>query len=119
MSATLVGTTGTWGIASDETGLIIETLDFDQKLGGEKAVKNKTGDTIGLSMYDKQYDVAMKGLATSAGGFSGTIAGTLTVSNTAPAGYAGASVIKSIKKSLNIEDFVRFEIGGTVYGYGT
>lgn len=114
MAATLVGTTGTWGIAQDETGLLIETIDFDYK-DKEKAVLNKSGETQGYSFYDEMVDVSLKGLATSTTPFSGTLAGSLSLANAIPDHLSGSvsggrNIIRGVKKALNIEDFVKFDI---------
>jgi len=115
MPATLIGTTGTWGIAADETGLIIESIDFDYK-DKEKPVLNKSGETMGYSFYDEMVETALKGLATSATPFSGTLTGSLALANAIPDHLVGAvtggrNLIRSVKKALAIEDFVKFDIG--------
>ena len=119
MAATLIGTTGAWGIASDETGLIIESLDFDYK-NKEKEVMNKSGDPVGFSFYGETCDVSLKGLAPLSSAFSGKLCDTLALANAVPAHTVGSlsgarNIIKSIKKGLNIEDFVKFDIGSTMY----
>jgi hypothetical protein len=113
MSATLIGTTGSWGITSDQTGLLLESIDFDYK-DKEKAVLNKSGETIGYSFYDEMVETSIKGLATSTSPFAGTLGANLAMSNAIPDHLQGTvtggqNLIRSVKKSLAIEDFVRFE----------
>lgn len=115
MAATLAGTTGSWGITSDETGLIIESLDFDFK-DKEKAVLNKSGETMGYVFYDEMVECSLKGLATAATPFAGKLTANLALANAIPSHLQGAvtggkNLIRSIKKSLAIEDFVKFDIG--------
>lgn len=115
MAATLIGTTGVWGIASDETGLLIENLDFDFK-DKEKAVLNKAGETLGYSFYDEMVECSLKGLATSSSAFAGKLTANLSLANAIPAHLqsavtGGRNLIRSVKKSLAIEDFVKFDIG--------
>lgn len=114
MAASLIGVTGIWGITADETGLIIETIDFDFK-DKEKAVLNKSGETIGYSFYDEMVEVSLKGLEASTSGFSGKLTATLALANAIPEHLHGAvtggrNIIRSIKKSLNQEDMVKFDV---------
>lgn len=114
MSATLIGTTGSWGIPLDESGLILETIEYDYK-DKEKAVLNKVGETIGYSFYDEMVETSLKGLATSTTPFSGTLTANLALANAIPDHLVGTvtggrNLIRTIKKSLNIEDFVKFDI---------
>jgi hypothetical protein len=114
MSATLIGTTGTWGIADAETGLIIEALEFDGK-DSEKWVKDIHGQDVGGVFYNDEIDISLKGLATSTSPFSGKVSSVLSIANTMPAltqgsSSTGTTIIRGIKQSLAIEDFVKFDI---------
>jgi hypothetical protein len=80
MAATLFGTTGTWAIASAETGLLVESLDFSYQVK-DKPVMNEEGETVGLAMYDQTLEISLKGLVN---GFTGLIASALTLVNTIP-----------------------------------
>ena len=64
MSATLIGTTGNWGIDDDEAGLIIASLDFDYQ-SKEKEVLNKTGEVQGLVTLDDIMEEIIGGFTTS------------------------------------------------------
>ena len=111
MSATLLGTHGTWGIAADETGMLVESVDTEAK-NSEKAVKNKSGETQGLSLYDHLWDVSVKGQMS---GFTGTLGSVMAVANVG-LGATGLNVIKSgMKLSLAAEDFVKIDVPSTFY----
>ena len=108
MAATLFGTTGTWAIASAETGLLVESLDYSYQCK-DKPVLNEDGETVGLALYDQTAEVSLKGLVD---GFDSKIATTLALSNAIPAHItvsAGTNVIKSIRRSLAQEDFEKLE----------
>ena len=80
MSATLIGTTGNWGVPTDQTGSIIESqsLEYTNK---ERPVLTKAGETQGLSFYDEQISINLSGLVPTSSAFSGALTSTLTVSN--------------------------------------
>lgn len=115
MGATLIGTTGAWGIASDETGVIVSALDFDF-VNKEKATLTRQGETQGFVFYDEMVNISLKGEVPTATPFSGTLTGTLTLANAVPnhlkGGVTGGSVIikSGLKRSLAYEDFQKIEI---------
>lgn len=119
MAATLIGTTGKWGVPNDETGIIIESLDFDYQTK-EKEQLNKSGEVSGLSLYGETVAVSLRGEVPVSTPFAGKTAGTLTIANDVPA-HSTASltsarcIIKNVKRSPNREDFEKIEVGGTIY----
>ena len=56
MAASLLGTTGNWGIPQDEAGILITDLSFDFS-NQEKPVLDKGGEIIGLSLYQEMAEV--------------------------------------------------------------
>jgi len=115
MAATLIGTTGAWGITSDETGIIMESLDFDF-VNKEKATLTKQGETQGYSFYDEMVNISLKGQVPTTSPFSGKLTGTLTLANAVPnhlnGGVTGGRIIitSGIKRSLSWEDFQKLEV---------
>ena len=63
MAATFLGTTGNWGITNDETGILINDLSFDYS-NQEKTVLDKSGEIIGLALYQEKVEVKLSGLET-------------------------------------------------------
>src|SRR5687768_16835104 len=119
MAATLIGTTGVWGITDDETGIIVESLDFDYQTK-EKEQLNKQGEVSGLSMYGETVAVSLRGQVPTATPFTGKTAGTLTIANDIPAHSTATltsarCVIKNVKRGSAREDFESLEVGGTIY----
>jgi hypothetical protein len=70
MAASLLGTTGNWGIPLDEAGLLITDLSFDFS-NQEKTVLDKGGEIIGLSLYQEMAEVKISGLVSKDSPFSG------------------------------------------------
>jgi hypothetical protein len=52
--------TGSWGLSADETGLIIESISYDYSQSN-KTIKNRTGNTVGITYYDEQCKVTLNG----------------------------------------------------------
>jgi hypothetical protein len=119
MSATLIGTTATWGITNDETGILVESLDLDYQTK-EKEQLNKQGEVQGLSLYGETVACALKGEVPTASAFSGKTAGTLSLANSIAAHSqatltSARNVIKNIKRGIAREDFSKFDIGSVIY----
>lgn len=121
MAATLIGKTGTFGITSDQTGLIITAQDENFSTQ-TRPVLNNTGEPVGMALYGDRLAMTIRGLATSSSPFDSRMAATLTAANTysdhfraAVTTSFGRNVIESVRRSLAIEDFVQFEVGSTLY----
>ena len=84
MAATFLGTTGNWGIPNDEAGILINDLAFDFS-NQEKTVLNKSGEIIGLALYQEKVEIKLSGLVAKTSAFSGKIGAALTLANTMPA----------------------------------
>ncbi len=118
MAATTIGTVGTWGVASAETGLLIETIKWDFAFRGEKPVLNEAGETVGVALYDELCTITLSALVSTTSAFAGDIGAALTVTNTTPSHMSdtnGKIVTKSISRTHAIEDFNRVEITAMLY----
>ena len=121
MGATFIGTTGNWGIPNDESGIIITDLSFDYS-NQEKTVLNKSGEIIGLSLYQEKVEVKLSGLVAKTSSFSGKIGAALVLANTMPSHLqtsGGTTITKQITRSLNNEDFEKIDITATHYSFVT
>jgi len=117
MAATLLGTTGNFGITADETGIIITDLSFDYS-HQEKTVLDKAGEIVGVAFYQGKVDVKISGLVAKTSAFSGKIGAALTLANTMPAhlqASGGTTVLQQVTRSLNCEDFEKIDIAATHY----
>ena len=117
MAATFLGTTGNWGIAQDEAGIIITDLSYDFS-NQEKMVMDKGGEIIGFAFYQEKVEIKLSGLAKKTSTFSGKIGLALSLTNSIPAhlqSSGGTTIIKQISRSLNNEDFEKIDITATHY----
>ncbi len=115
MAATKIGTYGTWGIASTETGTLVETVKYDFAFRTEKPVIDLDGETQGFALADALCTITITGLMN---GFDGLIGAALTLVNAIPSHMTtttGKVVTKSISRTIGIEDFDRVEITATSY----
>jgi len=120
MAATFLGTTGNWGIPNDEAGIIITDLSFDYS-NQEKTVLNKSGEIIGLALYQEKVEIKLSGLVAKTSAFSGKIGAALALANALPAHLqatsGGTTIIKQINRALNNEDFEKIDITATHYPF--
>ncbi len=120
MAATFLGTTGNWGITNDETGILINDLSFDYS-NQEKTVLDKSGEIIGLALYQEKVEVKLSGLVKKTSPFAGKIGAALALANAMPAhlqaASGGTTIIKQISRALNNEDFEKIDITATHYPF--
>lgn len=120
MAATFLGTTGNWGIPNDEAGILINDLAFDYS-NQEKTVLNKSGEIIGLALYQEKVEIKLSGLVAKTSPFAGKIGAALALANAMPAhlqaAAGGTTIIKQINLSLNNEDFEKIDITATHYPF--
>ena len=118
MAATFLGTTGNWGIPTDQSGILITDLSFDFS-NQEKPVLDKGGEIIGFSFYQEKVEIKLSGLVAKTSPFSGKLGAALTLANAFPAhlqaATGGTTLIKQISRSLNNEDFEKIDITATHY----
>lgn len=121
MAASLLGTTGNWGIPQDETGILITDLSFDFS-NQEKTVLDKGGEIIGLSLYQEMAEMKLSGLVSKDSPFNGKVGAALTLANTVPPHLnqsGGITIITQLSRSLNNEDFEKIDITAKHYPYVT
>lgn len=113
--ATLLGATnGVWGIATQQSGFLLDgsSQAYEQD---EKMVKNITGDDTGISMYNERINGTLSGFIPAASAFTGTIASAITLATT-PADHligtvsSGIYITKSITATQSNEDYRKLEL---------
>ena len=122
MAASLLGTTGNWGIPQDEAGLLIIDISFD--FSNElKEVLSRVGEVIGLALYKEKVDIKISALVPKDSPFSGKIGAALALANAIPAhlqqSSGGTTIITQISRTLNNEDFEKIEITAVHYPFVT
>ena len=121
MAANLLGTTGNWGIPTDQSGILITDLSFDFS-NQEKAVLDKGGEIIGLSLYQEKVEIKLSGLVTKTSPFAGKIGAALVLANAIPAhlqASGGTTILMQVSRSLNNEDFEKIDLTATHYPFVT
>ena len=121
MAASLLGTTGNWGIPQDESGLLIVDLSFDFS-NEQKELLDKGGEIIGLALYKEKADIKLSGYVAKTSSFSGKIGTALVLANTVPAHLSttgGTTIITQLSRTLNNEDFEKIDISAVHYPYVT
>lgn len=109
---------GDWGIGADETGIIIESIshDFSQS---SKTLKDRTGNTSGVSFYDEQVKISLNGKLPKTSFFSGTLASSLTLTNPISSylkgGSTGLVLVEGITVDYNQEDYKSIKINAVRY----
>jgi len=119
MSATLLGTTGNWGIPQDEAGILITDLSFDFS-NQEKPVLDKGGEIIGFSLYQEVVEVKISGLVSKDSPFSGKIGAAITLANTVPdhlQAAGGTTILMQVSRALNNEDFEKIDLTARHYPF--
>jgi hypothetical protein len=114
MPATLIGTVGVWGIAADETGMIIDKLD-DNSRNEKNYMKDRVGCRVGRSDYDESMEITIGGKITATSPWSQKISGELTITNTISSGYlqtsnTGQTLIDDVQRSRANEDWIKIEV---------
>ena len=116
MSANLIGTVGTWGIAAAETsiGIIIEGIDETSR-NEKNYLKNTSGERMGRSDYDESIEVKLSGKMTSNTPFSTKLEANITLANTIASNHlynnnTGRTVVNEVKRSSANEDWRGIEV---------
>ena len=122
MAASLLGTTGNWGIPQDQAGILIIDLSFDFS-NQEKPVLDKGGEVIGLALYQEKVEVKLSGLVAKESPFAGKIGAALALANAIPAhlqqATGGTTILTQVSRSLNNEDFEKIDLTATHYPFVT
>jgi hypothetical protein len=107
------GIAALFGIAAQETGLILETsgYNFEQE---SKPIRNITGDTTGKTYFDERFSASFSGYIPTSGGFSTTLASTITLVTTPTDYFSGSvgttTIVESVSLSNTVDDYRRIEI---------
>jgi hypothetical protein len=109
MPATLIGTVGIHGIAADETGMVIQSLDDDSRME-TNYLKNRIGERVGRSDYDESIEIEIKGKITAATPWTQKLSSVLTMTNTIAANHlvsvlTGKTLINNVKRSRVNDDW--------------
>lgn len=114
MSATLLSTVGNFGVAADETGMIIETVSQESR-SEMVYTRTRQGARQGLSSYDESVLLRHRGLMAITSGFSSKLAASLTLQNAGAithlqATTVGKTVLMGVTRERAIEGFETLEI---------
>ncbi len=122
MAATELGTVGVWGIGADQTGLLITDHSFDFS-DSEKLVLNKSGEVIGMGLYQEKVEIKISGLVPKTSAFSGKIAAVLALGNAIPAHAqtttGGATILRTVARASNNEDWEKIDLSAIHYPFLT
>lgn len=116
MAATLTGTVGIHGIASNETGLIIEGLD-DTSKKQTNWMKDKSGERVGRADYDESIEIELTGCITATSGWSQKLSAVWSLTNTISAAHlnaitTGKTLIDEVKRSRKNEEWNKITVTG-------
>ena len=122
MAATELGTHGVWGIAADQTGILITDHSFDFS-DQEKLVLNRSGEIIGMGTYQEKIECKVSGLIPASAPFSGKISAAITLANAIPAHAqnttGGSTILRTLSRSSNNEDWEKIDLGAIHYPFIT
>ena len=121
MSASLLGTTGNWGIPQDQPGLIIYEQSFEYSVQ-EKPVLTKGGEIQGLALYQPKVDVKLSTFVAKDAPFDGNLGAALTLANTIPDHLdqsGGTTITMGISRTLSNEDFEKLDIAAVHHPFLT
>jgi hypothetical protein len=116
MSANLIGTVGSWGIAAAETsiGIIIEGIDETTR-NEKNYLKDIYGQRMGRSDFDESIEVKLSGKLTSATPFTTKLGANITLANTIVSNSlfnnnTGRTVVNEVKRTSSNEDWRTVEV---------
>jgi len=111
-----------WGIGADQTGLLITDHSFDFS-DSEKLVLNKSGEVIGMGLYQEKVEIKISGLVPKTSAFSGKIAAVLALGNAIPAHAqtttGGATILRTVARASNNEDWEKIDLSAIHYPFLT
>jgi hypothetical protein len=116
MSANLIGTVGSWGIAAAETSLGIIIEGIDETTRNEKNyLKNVSGERMGRSDFDESIEVKLSGKLTSSAPFTTKLGANITLANTIVSNSlynnnTGRTVVNEVKRTASNEDWRSIEV---------
>jgi hypothetical protein len=112
---------GVWGLSAEQVGMVLETLTYDFT-DSSKEIKNRTGNTTGVTKYDEKAKISLKGKLPATAQFSGTLASSLALGN-ALSSYnffkggqsTGLTIIDGITIDASQEEYQGISIAATNY----
>lgn len=120
---TLYGTTPEFGIKKSESGILVESMNFDGSMEKYEQ-KDNMGKVIGIHIIDEKLSFSMGGALPLDGDFSLTMGSTLLLNNTIPPIWnstpkATTVFIETVKRSMTNTGPVKLDVSGTVYAFGS
>lgn len=120
---TLYGTTPEFGIKKSESGILVESMNFDGSMEKYEQKENM-GKVIGVYIIDEKLSFSMGGALPLDGDFSLTMGSSLLLNNTIPPIWnntpkATTVFIETVKRSMTNTGPVKLDVSGTVYAFGS
>lgn len=120
---TLYGTTPEFGIKKSESGILVESMNFDGSMEKYEQ-KDNMGKVIGIHIIDEKLSFSMGGALPLDGDYSLTMGSTLLLNNTIPPIWnntpkATTVFIETVKRSMTNTGPVKLDVSGTVYAFGS
>ena len=120
---TLYGTTPEFGIKKSESGILVESMNFDGSMEKYEQ-KDNMGKVIGVYIIDEKLSFSMGGALPLDGDFSLTMGSSLLLNNTSPPIWnntpkATTVFIETVKRSMTNTGPVKLDVSGTVYAFGS
>jgi hypothetical protein len=114
MATSFGTTTGLFGIASQQTGFLLDSTS-DEYSQDNAAVKNITGDDTGETYFNERIEGTLEGWFPASSGYSGTLAASITLANT-PADHligsvtGGTTIVQGITRGATSQDYRRITL---------
>ena len=120
---TLYGTTPEFGIKNSESGILVESMNFDGSMEKYEQ-KDHMGKVIGVYIIDEKLSFSMSGALPLGGDYTLTMGSTLLLNNTIPPIWnntpkATTVFIETVKRSMTNTGPVKLDVSGTVYAFGS
>lgn len=110
---------GVFGITAEETGILIDSISHEYK-NEKKSIKNRTGNTVGVTYYDETISISLDGRVPKTSSFSGTLAAVITLTNT-PTNYlkggvtGGLTIVEGVTIDMKSEEYQGIKITAVFY----
>ena len=119
MSATTIGTgSGNFGVAANETGIIMSGYDQDSQ-ASTKELPDRTGCAVGLSVYNEKNVLSISGYVMASTTPTMVVGDVLTLTNTVALTHlqatTGVVICENVKRARANEDFERIDVTATCY----
>jgi hypothetical protein len=119
MPATTIGTgSGNWGVAANETGIIMSGFDLDTQ-ASTKELPDREGCAVGLAVYNEKIAISISGYVMASTTPTQKVGSVITLTNTVALTHlqatTGKIVCENVKRARANEDFERIDITATLY----